>query len=80
MNTYLRKKAKNDFVKDIFKLMNNVVFGKTVENFRKHRDIKLVTTEKRINYLLSQANYHRTRFFTENLLATEMKKNGDIYE
>ena len=74
MNTDLRKKAKNDFVKGIFKLMNNVVFGKTMENFRKHRDIKLVTTEKRINYLLSQANYHTTRFFTENLLATEMKK------
>ena len=75
MNTDLRKKAKNDFEKDFFKLMNNAVFGKTMENVRKHRDIKLVTTERRRNYLVSEPNYHTTKFFTENLLAIEMRKN-----
>ena len=53
--------------------MNNAVFGKTMENIRKYRDIKLVTKETRKNYLVSEPNYH-TKFFTENLLATEMKK------
>ena len=55
--------------------MNNAVFGKTVENVRKHKDIKLVTTERRRNCLVSEPNYHTTSFFTENLLAIEMKKN-----
>ena len=75
MNTDLRKKAKNDFEKDFFKLMNNAVFGKTMENVRKHRDIKLVTTERRRNYLVSEPNYHTTKFFTSKLLAIEMRKS-----
>ena len=74
MNTGLRKKAKNDFEKDSFKLMNNVVFRKIMENVRKHRDTKLVTTERRRNYLVSEPNFRPKTFFTENLLATEMKK------
>ena len=74
MNAKLSQKAKNNFEEDIFKLINNVVFGKTTENVRKHRNIKLVTTERRRNYLVSERNYHTTKFFTENLLATEMRK------
>ena len=74
MNNELRKKAKNDFEKDFFKLMNNAVFGKTMENVRKHRDIKLVTTDKRRNQLVSEPNYHAIQCFSENLLAIETKK------
>ena len=67
MNTDLRKKEKNDFENDFFfKLMNNVFLKKTIENVRKHRDINLVTIERR-NYLVSEPNYHTTKFFTENL-------------
>ena len=73
MNTELRK-AKNDFDKEFFKLMNNAVFGKTVEDVRKHRDTKLVTKDKRRNQLVSEPNYHATKYFSENLLAIEMKK------
>ena len=74
MNNEIRKKAINDFEKDFFKLMNNAEFGKTMENVRKHRDIKLVTTEKRRNQLASEPNYHAIKYFSENVLATEMKK------
>ena len=54
--------------------MNNSVFGKTVENVRKHRDVTLVTIDKRRNQLMSEPNYHATKWFSENLLAIEMKK------
>ena len=74
MNTELRKKSKNDFEKNFFKLMNNAVFGKTMENVKKHRDIKLVTTDKRKNQVVSEPNYHTTKWFSENLLAIQMKK------
>ena len=73
MNTDLRKKSKNDSEKHFFKLMNNIICGKTIENVRKHRDIKLITTEGRKNYSVSEPNFHTTKFFTENLITTEMK-------
>ena len=69
---------KNDFEKDFLKLMNNADFDKTVENLRKHRDIKVVTTERRRNYLVSESNYDTTKFFTENLLAIEIKKTQTV--
>ena len=74
MNTELRKHAKNNFEKDFFKLMNNSAFGKSMENVRKHRDIKLVTIDKERNQLVSEPNCHTTKYFSENLLAIEMKK------
>ena len=74
MNTKLRKEAKNDFEKDFFKLMNNSVFGKTMKNVRKHRDVKLATTDETRNKLVSDPNYHTAKRFSENLLALEMKK------
>ena len=68
MNADLRKKAKNDFENDFFKFINIEIFGKTMENMRKHRDINLVTPERRRNYLVTEPNYHTTNFFTESLL------------
>ena len=67
MNTELRKIAKNDFEKDFFKLMNNAVFGKKMENVRKHRDIKLVTTDKKRSKLVSEPNYHTMNYISEDL-------------
>ena len=74
MNTELRKLAKNDFEKDLFKLMNNSVFGKTMENIGKHRDIKLVTTDKKRRKLVSEPNYHTINLISEDLSIIEMKK------
>ena len=66
MNTKLRKEAKSEFEKDFLKLMNNSVFGKAMENVRKHRDIKLVTTEDKRIKLVSEPNYHTAKQFSEN--------------
>ena len=74
MNTELRKQAKNDFERDFYKLMHNSASGKIMENVRKHRDIKLVTTDKRRNQLVSEPNYHTIKRFLEDLLAIEMEK------
>ena len=73
MNTKLREKSKNNFEKDFFKLKNNVIFRKTMENVRKYSKIKLVTTERRRNYLVSERNYHTTKLFTKTLLAMEIR-------
>ena len=70
----IKKEAKNQFEKDFFKLMNNSVFGKTMENVENYRDIKLVTTEEKRSKLVSEPNYHRTKKFSKNLLAIEMKQ------
>ena len=56
--------------------MNNAVFGKAMENVRKHRDIKLATTDKRRNQLALETNYHTIQYFSENLMAIEMKKTN----
>ena len=74
MNTELRKVASNDFEKDFYKLMNNVVFGKAMENVRKHRDIKLVTTNKKRSKLVSEPNFHTMNYISKDLSIIEMKK------
>ena len=84
MNTELRKVAYNDFERDFYKLINNAVFGKTMENIRKHRDIKLVTTDKKRSKLISEPNYHTINLISEDLSIIEMKKtkvkmNKQIY-
>ena len=74
VNTELRKKATNDFEKDFFKLMNNAVFGKTIENVRRHRDIKVVKSDKKRNKLVSEPNFHTMKLIDNNLAIIEMKK------
>ena len=74
MNTELRKLARNDFEKDLFKLINNSVFWKTMENIRKRRDIKLATMDKKRSKLVSEPNYHIINLISEDLSIIEMKK------
>ena len=74
-NTKLRNESKNEFDKDFFKLMNNSVYGKTIENVRKTRDIKIFTTNSERKRLVSEPNYHTCKQFSENLMAIEMKKS-----
>ena len=84
MNMELRKLAKDDFEKDLFQLVNNAVFGKTMENIRKHRDIKLVTTDKKRNKMVSEPNYQTMNYISEGLSIivmnkTKVKMNKPIY-
>ena len=74
MNTELRKVAGNDFEKDFYKLMINAVFGKTMENVRKDKDIKLVTTDKKRSKLVSEPNYHTMNYISDNLSIIGMKR------
>ena len=73
MTTALRTQAKNDFAKDYFKLKNNSAYGKTMENIRKHRDIYVVTNDKKRSILGSEP-HHTTKHISKNLLKMEMKK------
>ena len=73
-NTEMRKDAKNSFQKDFFKLMNNSVFGKTMENLRKRCNVQLVTDEKKLNKLTSKPTFVSSKIFDENLVRVNMKK------
>ena len=74
MNTELRKNVINEFEKDFYKLKINSIYGKTVQNDRNHRDIKLVTTENKKNNLAFEPNLISTKYISKDLLITEMKK------
>ena len=74
MNTRKRKGAKNSFDKDFFKLMNNAAFGKAMKNVRNHRDIKLVTSDKRRSISVSEPNYHSSKCISKDLMIMELRK------
>ena len=73
-NTKLRANAKNNFEKDFFKLMNNSVFGKTMENIRNRVDVKLVNTQEKLRKLVGKPNYKSQEIYSENLVSVHMKK------
>ena len=77
-NTKLRSESKNAFEKDVFKLMNNAVFGKTMENLRKHTEIKLVTSNVMRKNIASEPNYHSCKCFSERFMAIEMIKTKTL--
>ena len=75
-NAKLRAQAKNNFEKDFFKLMNNSVFGKTIENIRNRVDVKLVNTEEKFKKLVAKPNFKSRKIFNENLISVHMKKTS----
>ena len=77
-NTELRKTVANSFEKDFFKLMNNSVFGKTIENIRKRQNIILVDNRKKASQLSTRPNFDRSTIFDGNLIAVQMKKT-EVY-
>ena len=79
MNTKLRTKGNNDFEKDFFKLMNNSVFGKTMENIRKRVNIKLVNDREKAKKLTAKPNFKHLNIFCEELIAVHMKKTSLIF-
>ena len=76
MNTNLRANAKNNFEKDFFKLMNNAVFGKTMENIRNRVDVKLVNTVEKARKLIARPEFRNHKIFSENLISVHMKKTN----
>ena len=76
LNTRLRTEAKNDFEKDFFKLMNNSVFGKTMENVRNRVDVKLVNNIEKAEKLAAKPNFQHCTIFDENLVAIHMKEQN----
>src|SRR3981081_2874755 len=83
-NTEMRKQAKNEFEKDFYKLMNNSVFGKTMENVRKRVNVNLITDEKKLVRCISKPTYMNSKIFNENLVAflyirKEIKKKKPVY-
>ena len=79
-NVILRQGAKNSFEKNFFKLMNNAVFGKTMENLRKRQTIELVENDKRFLKLVAKSNYSHSTQFAENLLGVHMKKTVIVFD
>ena len=79
LNTNLRTEAKNNFEKDFFKLMNNSVFGKTMENIRNRKDIKLVTSKQQALKLIAKPNFKHRTIFTENLISVHMSKTKLVF-
>jgi hypothetical protein len=80
LNTNLRKQAKNEFEKDFFKLMNNSVFGKTMENIRNRVDIQLVTDREKSLKLIRKPNFKNSVIINENLLSIEMNKTSLVFD